>query len=111
MAQELRIIRGDSYDLICSVKDSSGAVVPILANNWKIGIESEHIRKDMDTDPSDFIVETGDYGTGEFVIGLRSDETDIGVCVDHFRIILYKPGNPVIRKTVATGDFYFIREA
>lgn len=112
MADELRIIRGDTYDLIFDIVDSTGAQVPIVAGGWNMQISSEVINKDSVSDPQDFIIETGTYTTGKGLIHLSSEDTSpVDWCGRaHYKIQLYKDTNPAVIKTVATGDFIFIDE-
>ena len=116
MAQELRIIRGDTYDIICSIVDENSDPVPILGN-WNVAITSETINKNSVSDPGDFIIEAQGYSTGQVVIGLTSTDTNPslpcgrdGIRRLHYKIQLYKDDNPAVVKTVSTGDLIIIEE-
>jgi len=112
MAEELRIIKGDTYDVIVSVKDSNGGVVGIISGGWSVEFASDTINKNSVDNPTEFIIEQAPYVTGQVVINLTSEETGAQECPrKHFKIRLYKDVNPPLRKTVATGDLFFIDEA
>ena len=112
MAQELRIIRGDTYDIYFEIVDSDGSPVPITSGGWIMIFESEYINKNSVDSPTDFIIETGDYTSGKGVINIRSTETDPPVKQRlHYKIKLSKDVNPAVVKTVSSGDLFFIDEA
>lgn len=113
MADELRLIRGDTYDLVFDIIDSDGAPVPIVSGSWHMQLSSEVIDKNSVDDPGDFIIETSPYTTGQGLIHLSSEDTDPADWCGraHYKIQLYKDDNPAVIKTVATGDFIFIDEA
>jgi hypothetical protein len=111
MAKELRIIRGDTYDIVFTIRDKSNVLVPITGI-WSIIFESDYINKNSIDNPSDFIIETNGYGTGSGVIHINSTETDPDTCKRlHFKIKLYQNFVPPVIKTVASGDLFFINEA
>lgn len=108
MAAEIRIIRGDSYDIICTVKDQYGIPVTITGN-WDIEFQSDYVNKNSVDNPGDFVIETSPYTTGQFLLRLQSDETNPPTCKrSHFKIRLYQG---TIIKTVSSGDLFFIDEA
>jgi len=112
MALELRIIRGDTYDIFFEIVDSDGVAVPIVSDGWTVVFESEYINKDSQNNPLDFIIETGSYTTGKGVIVLKSTETDPPTKQRlHYKIKLSKDVNPPVIKTVSSGDLFFIDEA
>ena len=112
MALELRIIRGDTYDIYFEIVDSNNAPVPIIDSGWIIVFESEYINKNSQDDAADFIIETGDYTTGKGVITLRCTETGVPVKKRlHYKIKLSKDSSPPVIKTVSSGDLIFIDEA
>lgn len=108
MAEEIRIIRGDSYDIVFNVKDKNGVPVAITGN-WDIEFQSDSINKNSVDEPGDFVIETGGYTTGCGIIRLQSSETDPASCKrSHYKIRLYQG---TIIKTVSSGDLFFIDEA
>lgn len=112
MALELRIIRGDTYDIYFEIVDSAGAPVPITTDGWIVVFESEYINKNSQDNPSDFIIETGTYTSGKGVMSLQATETDPPTKQRlHYKIKLSKDVNPPVIKTVSSGDLFFIDEA
>lgn len=112
MAQDIRIMRNDSYDIEFEVKDSKGQLVSINFSGWKMMFESDYINKNSIDNPGDFTIEQGSYGTGQGRIVLNATETNPP---DRkrvpYKIRLYKLINPTVVKTVASGDMFFIDEA
>jgi hypothetical protein len=113
MAEELRMIKGDTYDIVVTIRDRNNALVDIGGGGWIVAIESETINKNSSDSPIDFMIEQPPYGKGVVVIGIISEETAGRRCGhrDHFKIKIYKNTLPIIVKTVATGDLFFIDEA
>ena len=112
MALELRMIRGDSYDIYFEIVDKDGVAVPITAGGWAMLFQSETIDKNSVDNPNDFIIETGIYTTGKGVISILATETDpASKCRQHYKIRLTKDTNPAVVKTVSSGDIFFIDEA
>jgi hypothetical protein len=112
MALELRIIRGDTYDIYFEIVDSNGVPVSITSGGWIVIFESEYINKNSVDDAADFVIETGGYTSGNGVLTLRCTETDPPVKQRlHYKIKLSKDVNPPVIKTVSSGDLFFIDEA
>ena len=115
MAEEIRIIRGDTYDIEFYILDEYDAPV-LITGVWNVVLESETINKDSVNDPSDFQIETAPYTVGQGVIHLKSTETNpiTGACgyirKTHYKLRLYYDANPAVVKTVSTGDLIFISE-
>jgi len=113
MAEEIRVLKGDTYDVIVSVRDSNNSLIGIVDGGWGVEFESDTISKNSVDNPGEFIIEQAPYTKGQVVINLTSLETgsEAAHCRKHFKVRLFKGMNPPIRKTVATGDLYFIDEA
>lgn len=112
MAQELKFIRGDSYDILVNINDSYGADVDITGGGWIVAFSSDVIEKNSADNPDYFIIEQAPYTKGQVVIGISSDET---LAVDQcrhtgYKIKLYKTTHPQQVKTVASGDLFFVDE-
>jgi len=118
MAEEIRIIRGDTYDLEFRILDGDTGEPVTITGEWNVGLSSDTINKNSVSNPSDFDIETGDYTTGEGAVHLASIETNptdqrpwCNPRRSHYKLFLYKDDNPAIVKTVSSGDFLFISEA
>lgn len=110
MAEELRIIKGDTYDITVTVRDTTtGAVVPLL-NIWEVIFESDTIVKNSVGTPLDFAIEYPPLTTGQLTVHLSTLETNQTICRDHYKIKLFKATTPNITKTVSSGDLFFIDE-
>ena len=108
MAEEIRLLRNDTYELIVSVIDSETELpVPIISNNWNVALESETINKNSVDSPIDFLIEVSPLTTGQIDIHISQSETNQTVCKSHYKIRLFKN---TVTKTVSSGDFIFIDE-
>jgi hypothetical protein len=105
MAEELRIIKGDSHEIIVTVKDSDGSPINIIQDLWNVEIETDiSINKNSIDNPTDFNIVDNIV-----TIYLTAYETGIvsGCPRKHFKIKLYKDDTV---KTVSTGDLIFVDE-
>ena len=115
MAEELRIIRGDTYDIEFEVLDENNELISLAG--WNVVLNSDTINKNSVSNPSDFIIETCGYGKGMGVVYLSSEETNphnerswCNPLKSHYKLRLYRDDNPAIVKTISAGDFIFIDE-
>ena len=105
MAEELRVIKGDSHEIIVTVKDKDGLPVDILSGSWSVDLETDtSINKDSVNNPLDFNIDANIV-----TIYITSAETSSirGCPKKHFKIKLFK-NNTV--KTISTGDLIFVDE-
>lgn len=112
MAQDIKILRNDSYDLEFEIRNSNGELIPLASSGWNVMLESDYINKNSIDNPTDFVIETGTYTTGQGKIILNTTETNPeDYKRSPYKIRLYKTTTPVIVKTVVSGDIFFIDEA
>ena len=112
MAYELRMINGDSYDVVATVRDTDGNLVNLTDGGWSVSFESDTINKDSISDPADFLIEQDPYTQGQVAIAITCLETaGQGTCRKHFKVVCFKPQTPPLRKTVVDGTLYFVNES
>ena len=119
MAEEIRIIKGDTYDIEFRIIDGLTEETVLLTGVWNIAFYSDFISKNSVADPTSFQIETGPYEKGEGVVHLWSNETNpqpdsrkswCNPVKSHYKLICYKNDNPAVVKTVSSGDLIYISE-
>lgn len=105
MAEELRILKGDSHEIIITIKNSDETPVDIIGDEWNISLETDAgINKNSIDNYGDFVVDEN-----VVTIYLSSNETGAirGCPRKHYKIKLY---NNTTTKTVSNGDLIFVDE-
>ena len=112
MAEEIRILRGDTEDFIFQAYDDEGLPLA-LSGVWNIWFDSDLVSYNSVDNPEKFIIEQPPYGTGQGVFTLESDQTDPDTDIErfHYKIKVFRDDNPAIVKTISSGYLIFIDEA
>jgi hypothetical protein len=112
MAEEIRIIRGDTEDFDFQALDDDGNPLA-LSGVWSIWFDSDLASYNSIDDPEKFIIETSPYTTGQGVFTLESIETDPDADQQSYdyKIKVFKNDDPLLVKTISSGRLIFVDEA
>lgn len=109
MAEQIRIIRGDSLVLKFACIDNDTGE-DFDTTNYEAIFSTENFDKTTISHPTEVQKYTDSDGKHFILVSLKASETDPSESMIHYKLKLYQVASPTVLITGSTGDLIFIVE-